>query len=74
MRAPHLGFGENDHVTPLSTIPPLREELERHEIPNTIDVIPGADHGFTMPGMPAYDEAAAERALTGAVSSLRSHL
>ena len=44
----YLGFGENDHVTPPRRIPPLREQLERHDVAHRIDVIPGADHGFTM--------------------------
>ncbi len=70
----YLGFGENDHVTPLSVIPPLREQLESHEIEHTIEVIPAADHGFTMPGMPAYNADAAERAWAGTLALLKSRL
>lgn len=66
----YFGFGENDHVTPVSMIPPLREELDRHRVPYSLDVIPGADHGFTMPGMPAYNREAAERAWTGTLELL----
>jgi carboxymethylenebutenolidase len=58
----YLGFGENDHVTPLSTIPPLREELERNHVRYKIDVFPDADHGFTQPSGPAYNREAAEGA------------
>jgi carboxymethylenebutenolidase len=65
-----FGFGEHDHVTPPSVIPALREQLELARIPNRIDVIPGADHGFTMPGMPSYDETAAERAWEGTMAVL----
>lgn len=68
----YLGFGENDHVTPLAVIPPLRDELEAHEIPNTIEIIPNADHGYTMPGMPAYNETAAEQAWAGTIELFRA--
>jgi carboxymethylenebutenolidase len=70
----YLGFGESDHVTPVSTIPPLRERLERHGIWHRIEVLPGADHGFTMPGMPAYNREAAERAWAGTLDLLASRL
>ncbi len=35
---------------------------------------PGADHGFTMPGRPAYDEAAAEQVWAGTLALLRDQL
>lgn len=70
----YFGFGENDHVTPPSTIPPLREQLERHGVEHRIEVLPGAEHGFTMPGMPAYQHDAAERAWTGTLTLLRERL
>lgn len=57
----YLGFGENDQVTPLGSIPPLREQLERHGVSHRIEVLPGAEHGFTMTGRAAYDPDAAER-------------
>jgi carboxymethylenebutenolidase len=68
----YLGFGERDHVTPPSTIPPLREQLEVHGVEHRIEVIPQADHGFTMPGMPSYHEAAAERAWAGTLAVLNT--
>jgi len=58
----YLGFGEEDQVTPVASIPPLREQLERHAIPHRIDVLAGAEHGYTMPDRPAYQREAAERA------------
>lgn len=70
----YLGFGELDHVTPVSTIPPLREQLEQHAVAHTIAVLSGADHGFTMPGMPAYDETAAEQAWAGTLALLDQRL
>jgi len=70
----YLGFGERDHVTPPASIPPLREELERHGIEHTIEVLPEAEHGYTMPGMPAYNERAAERAWEATLELFARHL
>jgi carboxymethylenebutenolidase len=70
----YLGWGERDHVSPVSLIPPLRAQLEQHGVEHRIEVIAGADHGFTMPGMPAYDEAAAEQAWDGTLALLGEHL
>jgi carboxymethylenebutenolidase len=61
----YLGFGEADHITPVSSIPPLREQLERAEVPHRIEVLPGAEHGFTMPGRAAYEPDAAEQVWAG---------
>ena len=70
----YLGLGENDHVTPPDTLAPLRDGLERNHVAHRIDVLPGADHGFPMPGMPSYDEAAAEQAWTGTLAVLGERL
>ena len=61
----YLGFGERDEVTPISSIPPLREQLEQHGVAHRIDVLPGAEHGYTMPDRPAYNHEAAEQAWSG---------
>ncbi len=70
----YLGFGENDQVTPLSTIPPLRERLEQAGVAHRIEILPGAEHGFTMPGRAAYDETAAEQVWAGTLTLLRERL
>ena len=70
----YLGFGETDHVTPVSSIPPLREQLERHDIPHRIDVLSDAEHGYTMPDRPAYNRDAAERAWAGTLGLFRERL
>jgi carboxymethylenebutenolidase len=70
----YLGFGESDSVTPISTIPPLRERLEQAGVPHQIEILPGAEHGFTMPGRPAYNEAAAEKVWAGTLTLLRERL
>jgi len=70
----YLGFGEADHVTPVSSIPPLREQLEQHGIQHRIDVLPDAEHGYTMPDRPAYNRDAAERAWTETLELLGQRL
>ena len=64
----YLGYGEADAVTPLDTIPPLREQLEQHGVPHTIEVLAGAEHGYTMPHHMGYNRAAAERAWEGTLA------
>jgi carboxymethylenebutenolidase len=70
----YFGFGEADHVTPLSSIPPLREQLERHDVAHQIEVLPGAEHGYTMPGRAAYNPQAAERAWAGTLELFAERL
>ncbi len=70
----YLGFGENDEVTPLSTIPPLRERLEQAGVAYQIEILAGAEHGFTMPDRAAYDETAAEQVWAGTLTLLRERL
>jgi carboxymethylenebutenolidase len=70
----YLGLGGNDHVTPPDTLAPLRERLESNHVAYRIDILPGADHGFTMPGMPAYNEAAAEQVWGGTLALLGERL
>ncbi|HUA47647.1 MAG TPA: dienelactone hydrolase family protein [Solirubrobacteraceae bacterium] len=70
----YLGFGEADRVTPVSNIPPLREQLEQHGVEHRIDVLPGAEHGYSMPDRPAYNREAAERAWAQTLELLRRRL
>ena len=70
----YLGFGEADHVTPVSSIPPLRKQLVRGGVEHRIEVFPDADHGYTMPDRPAYNRDAAERAWAGTLDLLRERL
>lgn len=70
----YLGFGEADHVTPVSSIPPLREQLVRGGVEHRIEVFPDAEHGYTMPDRPAYNHDAAERAWAGTLELLRERL
>lgn len=70
----YLGFGEADDISPPSSIPPLREQLERHDVAHRIDVMPGVDHGYTMPDRAAYDPEGAQRAWTGTLELLGERL
>lgn len=70
----YFGFGENDSVTPLSTIPPLRDRLEDAGVAHRIEILAGAEHGFMMPGRAAYNEAAAEQAWAETLALLREQL
>jgi carboxymethylenebutenolidase len=70
----YLGFGEADRVTPVASIPPLREQLEQHGVQHKIEVLPDAEHGYTMPDRPAYNHDGAERAWAGTLQLLRSRL
>jgi carboxymethylenebutenolidase len=70
----YLGFGENDQVTPLATIPPLREALEQAGVAHRIEILAGAEHGFTMPDRPAYDDEAAKRVWAETLTLLRERL
>jgi len=70
----YLGFGENDTVTPVSTIPALRERLDQAGVANQIEILAAAEHGFTMPDRPAYNQAAAEQAWAGTLTLLRERL
>ncbi len=70
----YLGFGENDQVTPLSTIPPLREQLDQAGVSYEIEILAGAEHGFTMPDRAAYDETGAEQVWAETLALLRERL
>jgi len=67
-------MGENGHVTPLSVLPTLQKELDRGHVAYRIEVMPGAEHGYTMPSMPAYNPEAAERAWAGTLELLHRRL
>jgi carboxymethylenebutenolidase len=57
----YFGFAQDDQITPIETMPPLRDELDRHGITAEIDVHPGCGHGYAFSRMPAYHEDATER-------------
>jgi carboxymethylenebutenolidase len=70
----YLGYGAEDQFTPLATAAPMREELERHGIAHEIGVHEGANHGYMLPGEPAYLETAAEQAWARTISLFQRKL
>jgi carboxymethylenebutenolidase len=69
----YLSYGEIDEVAPPDSIPPVREQLDRHGIRAEIDVHPEAAHGFMLPGH-AYQQDAAERSWERTLELLRENL
>jgi carboxymethylenebutenolidase len=57
----YVGLGGSDQFQPPAAFEPARTELEQHGVPHTIETHEGADHGFMIPGAPAYQEHASER-------------
>jgi carboxymethylenebutenolidase len=70
----YLSYGEIDEVAPVSSIPPVRERCDQHGVRVDIDVHPGADHGFMLPGLHAYQEDASERSWERTLELLRENL
>lgn len=57
----YFGFAEHDHHVPLETVEKWRGLMrERCSVPWSIDIHPGAEHGYAFPGRAVYQEAAAE--------------
>lgn len=57
----YVGLGAADAFQPPEAFEPARGELEKHGIGHLIETHEGADHGFMIPGAPAFHEQAAER-------------
>ncbi len=57
----YAGFGEADEHMTVASMQPFIKAVEplAHV---TVDILPGAEHGYTWPNTPSYNEAAAERA------------
>ncbi|WP_422928458.1 dienelactone hydrolase family protein [Singulisphaera sp. PoT] len=58
----YVAIDEEDHLAPVEHNQPLINELSKLSERSTVEVLPGADHGFAVPG-PNYHEDAAEHAL-----------
>ena len=58
----YAGFGEIDRIMSVASMQPFIDATAALGDRVVIDVHPGADHGYTWPGAPTYNEAAAERA------------
>ena len=58
----YVGFGEADQLMTVASMRPFIDAVSALGDRVTIDILPGADHGYTWPGSPNHNEAAAERA------------
>jgi len=56
----YVGLGGADAFQPPDAFEPARAELERHGIRHLAEIHEGADHGFMIPGAPAFQDAASE--------------
>ena len=57
----YVGGADEDAGFPPEQADRLREALTAAGVENTVEIYPGARHGYAPPDMPVYDEAAAER-------------
>ncbi len=57
----YVGGADEDAGFPPEQADRLREALTAAGVDNTVEIYPGARHGYAPPDMPVYNEAAAER-------------
>ena len=57
----YIGLGGADGFQPPEAFEPARAELERHGIAHLAEVHEGAEHGYMIPGAPAFHGEACER-------------
>jgi carboxymethylenebutenolidase len=57
----YIGIGEADQMQSVEMNKPLIAAVGELGDRGTVEIHPGADHGFAVPGSPAYQEAAASR-------------
>lgn len=58
----YIGFGEADQMMSVASMRPFIDAVSVLGDRVVIDVLPGANHGYTWPDAPSYNESAAERA------------
>ena len=58
----YAGFGEADQMMSVASMQPFIEAVSALGDRAVIDILPGANHGYTWPDSPSYNEAGAERA------------
>ena len=70
----YAGFGEADTLMPVSGMQPFIDAVSALGDRATVDILEGADHGYTWPDAPTYREAAAERAWSQTLALFASEL
>ena len=58
----YVGFGEADQMMSVASMRPFIDAVSVLGDRAAIDILPGANHGYTWPDAPSYNEAGAERA------------
>ena len=58
----YVGFGEADQMMSVASMRPFIDAVSVLGDRAVIDILPGANHGYTWPDAPSYNEAGAERA------------
>ena len=58
----YVGFGEADQMMSVASMKPFIDAVSVLGDRVVSDVLPGANHGYTWPDAPSYNEAGAERA------------
>ena len=58
----YIGFGEADQMMSVASMRPFIDAVSVLGDRAVIDILPGANHGYTWPDAPSYNEAGAERA------------
>ena len=58
----YVGFGEADQMMSVASMKPFIEAVSALGDRVAIDILPGANHGYTWPDAPSYNESGAERA------------
>ena len=58
----YIGFGEADQMMSVASMRPFIDAVSALGDRAVIDILPGANHGYTWPDAPSYNEAGAERA------------
>ena len=70
----YAGFGEADKMMTVASMQPFIQAVSTLGDRATIDILSGADHAYTWPGTPNYNEAAAERAWSQTLALLAAEL
>ena len=70
----YAGFGEADQAMTVASMQPFIRAVSSLGDRVTVDILSGADHAYTWPGTPNYNEAAAERAWSQTLALLAAEL
>jgi carboxymethylenebutenolidase len=68
-----IGIGDADRMQPIAAHQRFFDAVAPLDHV-TIEIFPGADHGYTWPGWPTYDEAAATMSFSRTVALFEQHL